>query len=166
MRKLILSLLLAFCLPFAGVCQQYTIHQLAGAMKSSRISFDLQVNEMSLSVLYQGRHFVITSKDNGIKFICDGKQCYSVDSDAKEVYIESSSKISSILNPDSLEKMVSGESCSNGRIKGKISDPNDAQESFDFVLSNIKVSSASNDMSPFTFSVKGLDKSWVVTDMR
>lgn len=162
MISFIAALLMAAGTSFA----QMSVEKLTEEMGRSRLNFDMSVKEMNFSVLYQSKRFVLSAKDSDTKIICDSHNIYVVDYDAKEVSIESAAPVLTALNPGNIRKAVRTEKAGADFLEGVVTNPDDPEEEFSFSLKKIRISEADKDSSPFTFSVKGLDKTWVVNDLR
>lgn len=81
---------------------------------------------------------------NGLDIYCDGESRWTVDSEAREVYIEKACGLEEFLSdPDTYLGALS-----------------------DLKIKNVKYSSPESDLSLYRFDTKSLDSSWVVTDLR
>jgi len=141
MRKLFVTLFLAVSMTAASA---QSIEDLAAQLSSSRIelSYDCLVgNEapvhFSGRLTAQGNCYHLTG--NGMDIWCDGSTRWSVDPEAKEVYIESSNGVEEVL---AYQKSISEVSLTDVVIT---TDPAEGK---------------------FSFDISNLDNSWVITDLR
>lgn len=145
MRKLTLYIIstLLFCLAASG--QEKLALEILGKIDSNRVSFtysctmaeDMPV-KLDGSILAQGSCYL--AKGNGLEIYSDGKTRWTVDREAKEVYIEIAGGIKEIL------------------------DNSDAVK--DLKISNVKYLPLQEGKDTFVFDTSKLDSSWVVTDLR
>ena len=146
MKRWILPLL-ALLLPLTAAAQQYSqqIAEIASHLDSNRISLHYACTftqdtplKLSGTLLIQGGCY--RAKGNGMEIYCDGFTRWTVDPEAKEVYIETSGGLEELLlYRDSLTELK---------------------------LSEVKYQPLSGDLSAFVFDTAGLDSSWIVTDLR
>ncbi len=81
---------------------------------------------------------------NGLDIYCDGESRWTVDSEAREVYIEPACGLEEFLSdPESYLGALS-----------------------DLKIRNVEYSSPEVDLSLFRFDTNSIDSSWVVTDLR
>ena len=98
--------------------------------------------------------------ENGLDTWCDGSTVWTVDSEAKEIVISEGGN-SILANPGSYRNIVQ-----NLRFDGRsLSCTIDSQGSeMEFKASGITTAPASEES--FAFDTSGLDKSWIITDLR
>lgn len=145
MRKLTFCIIssLLFCL--AANSQERLAREILGKLDSNRVSFtysctmteDVPV-KLDGTILAQGSCYL--AKGNGLEIYSDGITRWTVDPQAKEVYIEVSGGIEEVL------------------------DNSDAVK--DLKISNLIYSPYQEDVETFTFDTSILDSSWVITDLR
>lgn len=169
MKRLIFASLLLLLLPLRGAAQN-DVETIRKALDGNRISLIYRFgSESKLSVSGSGRFIAegncYRSAGNGIEIICDGKTRWTVDTKAKEVYIESAGGIDDFLSNPALFL----DSVKDFKIEGKTAsgvyvNPSDGN-AVSFKLMDMKSVPASG-TSDFSFDIKVLDSSWVVTDLR
>lgn len=172
MKRLIIAFA-AFLLTFSlqAQSQQPSIQDLAKDLSTKRISFSFRYTPKggnnawtSGKVLIQGGYYVIEAA--GSRIICDGAARYTIDDKAKEVYVERAERLPSWLtNPKALTKAVSDVIYSGNNINGTFTNPDDKQQ-YNFTISGLQTLPPSENKTAFQFSLKSLDKSWIVTDLR
>jgi len=141
MKSFLLTLLLSAT---ALTASAQSITELAAKLATGRIelSYDCMVGtdapvHFSGTLSAQGNSYHLTG--NGMEIWCDGATRWSVDSEAREVYIESSNGIEDVL-----------------AYKDSISDIN---------LTDVVVTAKPGE-GKYSFDVSKLDNSWVITDLR
>ena len=100
---------------------------------------------------------------NGLEIICDGQTRWTVDAEAREVYIENADEVENILKEFltySKDIKMSGNT-----LTGTLVDPED-ETNIKFALKEIEYLPVDNDMEPFRLDVESLDDTYLVTDMR
>jgi len=106
-----------------------------------------------------------------IEIYSDGTTRWSVDPAAKEVLVETVEEDDIITNPALLISSYRDYS-SQLKVLRQTADALDIQVTFDeatvavFRLRDVRLSDPAGDKKDFTFDVKSLDKSYVVTDLR
>lgn len=167
-----LSVILAsLLLCSTAFCQQLSVQKLSEDLANSLVSFnfrykaaDKNSREIGGEVMVQGQCYRIRAHTALI--ISDSKTRWTVDANSKEIYIERGGKLPSILtNPKQLAKSVSVSNSSADGISGVFSNPEDGLK-YNFSISSFVSEPVQEEKSPFTFDVTGLDKSWIVTDLR
>lgn len=121
---------------------------LLSRLQTNRIAFDYSC-VLSGDVLIEFKGDVLAQENcynadvNGTRIICNGSVRWSIDSESKEIYIES---------------------VSENDIENLIKYRNDFKE---FRFDNIRYMPLSDDLSDFSFDVSSLNpKEWVVVDLR
>lgn len=141
MRSFFVTLFLAFSVASASA---QSIDVLAARLASCRIelSFDCMVGtdmpvHFTGSLSAQGNCYHLRA--NGMDIWCDGSTRWSMDTEAKELYVETSNGVGEVL-----------------AYRNAISE---------ISFSNVVVTENPDEVSYF-FDVSKLDNSWVVTDLR
>lgn len=166
--SIILTLLLLCGTAF---CQQLSVQKISEDLASSRVSFNFSFKvvgkgsrDVGGEALVQGQCFRVRA--GSALVISDSKTRWTVDANSKEIYIERGGKLPSILtNPKQLAKSVSVSNSSADGISGVFSNPEDGLK-YNFSISSFVSEPVQEEKSPFTFDATGLDKSWIVTDLR
>lgn len=112
------------------------------------VSYSCEINVSETTVSVEGH---ITAQQNyyyvsgnGLDIYCDGQSRWTVDREAREVYIEQACGLEEFISdPDSYLGALS-----------------------DLKIKDVKYSSLEDGASIFRFDTKSLDNSWVVTDLR
>ena len=167
-QTLTILLLAAVLVPAAA---QTDASALLRKLQGKRVSFDFSLNTADkVSVKHSGNAVVEGAcyhiVDNGLELWCDGTSRWTVDSSAKEVYIEPKGQEEEMLvSPSRLlsnvKDLVTGSTTASGKYTGE-----GPGKGATFVLTSIKTSSPKGDPSEFAFDVSALDKSWIITDLR
>lgn len=97
---------------------------------------------------------------NGLETFCDGRTRWTVDTEAREVCIEDCYGINEYV---SMLSSVSDFKPSGNSYEGRMDHEG---QTVLFKLSSIRKKEKTEDLSAFRFDVTGLDKSWVITDLR
>lgn len=167
MKKALLVMILALAvLPLAA---QSRADQLRQRLESGRVSFDYSLTvegnvpvKQSGSVVIDGDCYFI--KGNGTEVRCDGTTLWTVDTEAREVYIENSAGVREFLaDPAAYLDKVSGLKVGETTASGVYSDDGNCVK---FNLSSIRSSESGGDGAVFSFDVSALGEDWVVTDLR
>ena len=146
MKRWILPLL-ALLLPMTAAAQlsSQQVAEIASHLDNSRISMRYACTftqdtplKLSGTLLIQGECY--RAQGNGMEIYCDGTTRWTVDPEAKEVYVETSGGLEELLlYRDALTELK---------------------------LSEVKYLPLSEDLSAFVFDTAALDSSWIVTDLR
>ena len=126
--------------------QESRINEILSSLRDSRVSFSYSctVMEQNVPIKLDGR--IKAQGDcyyacgNGLEFYCDGKTRWTVDPEAKEVYIEKAGGLAELLGMQ--------------------------DELKDLKVSDLKREGMSDNLEAFKFNTTLLDRSWVVTDLR
>lgn len=115
------------------------------------------------TVIVQGNCW--TSKGNGMRIYCDGTSIWTVDEEAKEVYIEQAmdDSVQSVVGRF-IDKATEIRS-SKGVITGSFTDETSGGK-VRFRIADVKSTPTSSDLSAFRLRTETLGKDWVVTDLR
>jgi hypothetical protein len=100
---------------------------------------------------------------NGVEIYCDGESRWTMDPEAKEVYIENAGDAMNILQ-EFLEYSKDIKYTGNA-LTGTFNDPED-DNVVKFNLSSIEYTEATDDISGFVLDVEALGDDYVVTDLR
>ena len=141
--KKILIFAIALCLAAAAMAQNATIDELRKLVETNRVTADysfLMQEKISCSGTITVQQPCFKVVGNGLEIYCDGKSRWTVDREAKEVYIEYSE------SPEEYMAYLPDVS--------------------DLKVTVVKTSPLSDDLKPFSFDVSRLDSSWVITDLR
>lgn len=105
--------------------------------------------------------------DSGnLQVFCDGNAIYTVDTGAKEVYIEKADSAGSFLkDPKDLLESIQDLKYNATSLSGSIPDPQN-ENTLHFVLSDIKKEGPSGNRDEFRFNPSSVGPDWVVTDLR
>ena len=145
MKRILTSLFLVVL--SATMFAQNSLTDIAGRLDRFRIKaeFSCEVTTDGAplackgTALAQDDSFIV--KANGIEAYCDGKVLAMVDPEEKEVYLQ---------DAEGLEEYLKANIGSVTKLK----------------FQELRYLDKSDDISPFTFDVKGLDRKWTVTDLR
>lgn len=141
--KRFLILALAVCTAASALAQTNSIDELRKLVETSCVtadySFVMQEKiHCSGTITVQQPCFKVSG--NGMEIYCDGKSRWTVDREAKEVYIELT---------ESPEEYLT-----------YLSDVSDLK------ISIVRTDPPGDDLRQFFFDVTALDSSWVITDLR
>lgn len=146
------------------------MEMLAEVWQNSRISFsyncETKVSDVPVKIAGSAviQDFCYVRKDNGLEIYNDGVTKWTVDSDAGEVYIETSGGRDEFFGlAGSYLNGLSDLKYGTDQISGSFLD-NGVRT--DFKAYGIKTEPKSDKLDVFRFDVSGLDSSWVVTDLR
>ena len=115
------------------------------------------------TALIDGECYRITG--NGLDIYCDGSTKWTVDTQAKEVYLEPSDGTQEFLaNPSAWLGQVHNLTVGEKVVSGVFRDPAGAEISFRFT--SITSSPQSGTTTGFTFDTSSLGSGWVITDLR
>jgi len=116
------------------------------------------------SVLVDGNCYHIALK--GADIWCDGTTRWTVDSEAKEVYIEPSDGTAEFfVNPQEHLDRISNLKMSEKSISGIYKEPSQGAEVV-FKFTSIAKSPLSGSREGFSFNTEALGSDWVITDLR
>lgn len=102
-------------------------------------------------------------KGNGLEIFCDGVNRWTVDSEAREVYIENADEVENIIK-EFLTYSKDIKTTGN-TLTGTLVDPDD-DTNIKFALTEITYTPIDDDLVPFKLDVESLDDTYLVTDMR
>lgn len=116
------------------------------------------------SVVIDGNCFCIKSK--ALEVWCDGTTRWTVDNEAKEVYIEDDGGLETMYSRLlEMASGVSGMKVSGDSLSGTWAGDEGSGE-IKFIITSIVTTEAGTDTAPFVFRASRLGKEWVVTDLR
>lgn len=170
MKKRIIALLLGVTLCSLTFAQN-SIEEMLSTLATTRVSLDYSFSTTGKTTMKGAGSLTINgdfykSSGNGLEIFCNGSTRWTVDSFAKEVYIEDAAGTSDFLSdPESFLNKVTSISVAGNEISGTFKDPASLTDS-KFKLSNIKESELTEDASEFSFDTGALGSEWVVTDLR
>ena len=102
-------------------------------------------------------------KGNGIEIFCDGVSRWTVDAEAREVYIENAEEVENILKEFlTYSKDIKA---TGNTVTGTLIDPED-DTNIKFALKEIAYLPLNDDLTPFKLDVESLDETYLVTDLR
>ena len=167
MKKALLVITLA--LTALTLAAQDRVELLRQKLQSGRVSFDYSITvegkvpvKQNGSVVIDGDRYFI--KGNGAEVRCDGTTLWTVDTEAKEVYVEDSNGTREFLaDPAAYLDKISGLKVGETTASGVYTD---SGNSVKFNLSSIRSSESGSDGAMFTFDTSALGADWVVTDLR
>ena len=105
------------------------------------------------------------SKGNGLSVYCDGETRWTVDEEAKEVYLEEAVPGEVLALIKAYAAQARNLQVSKTDISGSFVDE-EAGSTVHFRISGITPSAKTGDLSIFKFNTSGLGTDWVVTDLR
>ncbi len=170
MMKRFIALVLFVSAAFTAAAQG-DADALRALVDSNRVSFKYNLSAKdrpqigtSGTVLLDGPCYHVST--NGAEIWCDGTTKWSVDTEAKEVYIESSEGTREFLvDPTAYLDRVENLKVSDKLVSGIYNDPTQGA-AIVFKLSSIKSSPLSGSSQGFFFDVSALGSDWVITDLR
>ncbi len=124
---------------------------------------NVPLNGCGTAVL-EGNCFRLSS--GSLQILCDGSAIYTVDSSAKEVYIENADSAGSPLkDPERLLSGIRDLKYNGNTVSGSIDDPQKGSV-LNFLLTDISRSAASGSLDEFRFDTASAGPDWVITDLR
>ena len=169
MRRL-LTVLILCCAALLGGAAQGRMDALMAQLDTSLVSFDYRYRsegdipvEGSGRITVEGRMY--RSEGNGLKIWSDGTTRWTVDPSSREAYIENVADSPDILsNPAPYLKSLSDVKADGSRISGIWTAPDGTRMKLS--ISNVEIRPRSRDATGFSFDVRSLDSTWVVSDLR
>ena len=120
--------------------------------------------KLSGSAIIDGNCYLLSG--NGFGIYCDGSTKWTVDGEAKEVYIENAGGMKDILSdPAQWLDNVTDLKVSDKTVTGTYADPSSG-EKMSFRFSSIYSFPLSGSTEGFVLDTKTLGKDWVITDLR
>jgi len=165
------ALACAFALSISANAQDNAAGRLKAMLESGRISaaykYDIDgkipVNGSGTAIL-EGNCFRISG--GGLDIYCDGSNIYTVDSRAKEVYVEKAENSGGWLrDPEEMLSQIKNLKYGSDSISGSITTPG-TEGTLNFTLSGIKTLSPSGKKDEFSFDLSAAGPDWVITDLR
>jgi hypothetical protein len=162
--KRIVMIFTALLMAGAGLHAQEILTRFSTDRISCKYTYSIDV---PITLTYEGDALVQGEcyhlAGNGLEIICDGVTRWTVDAEAREVYIENADEVENILKEFltySKDIKMSGNT-----LTGTLVDPDD-ETNIKFALKEIVYLPADSDLAPFTLDVESLDDTYLVTDMR
>ena len=166
-RVLSIMLSLSFC---ASAGAQDFIGEIATLTKGARVTCDYTYQTVS-GTIFTGKGSAVLQGDcyyikgNGLEIIIDGKTRWTVDPLGQEVYVEGATEFNKIISDiESFLRGIPDLKYENGVLTGTVQFPGEEFALF-CTISNVKRVAAS-DSKEFSYNTAGLDKTWVITDLR
>ena len=156
---------------FLGAAAQNSSQALLKKIEGKRVTFSYSLTtadkvpvKHSGTAVIEGACYRI--EDNGMEMWCNGKARWTIDKQAKEVYIEAPGDESELLvSPAKLlsnvKNLVTGSTSASGQYTGE-----GPGKGATFVLTSITASEPRGDIEEFTFKTSSLKAPWVITDLR
>lgn len=146
MKRLTFAVIYIFLSLGAAFAQDSRLEKIVSMVQTSRISASVECRSfiqetmvtLNAEILAQGDCYYAESF--GYKIYCNGDTRWTVDSENKEVYIE---KAGGIMELADFIHMVE-----------------------DLQIKRLQQFPLSEDLSAFSFNTEGLDKEWIITDLR
>ena len=168
MKRIVIILLLAALGP--AIMAQSGTESLKQLLEGNRVSFSYALTatdkvqvKTNGTALIDGECYRISG--NGLDIYCDGSTKWTIDNQAKEVYLEPSEGTREFLaDPSALLEHVHNLTVGEKVVSGVFRDPAGMEVTFRFT--SIKSSAQSGSTSGFTFDTSSLSSDWVVTDLR
>ena len=162
--KRIVMILTALLMAGAGLHAQEILTRFSTDRISCKYTYSIDV---PITLTYEGEALVQGEcyylKGNGLEIICDGVNRWTVDAEAREVYIENADEVENILKEFlTYSKDIKA---SGNTLTGTLVDPDD-DTNIKFALKEITYLPIDNDLTPFKLDVESLDDTYLVTDMR
>ena len=149
---------------------QNSVESLRAMLDSNRVSFKYTISAKdrpqigtSGTMLIDGDCYHMSTK--GADIWCDGMTKWTVDSEAKEVYIEKADIRDFLSNPSAYLDLMEDLKFSDKSVSGVYNEPSQGA-AVAFKLTSIKYSPLTGNSVQFFFDVSVLDDEWVVTDLR
>lgn len=169
MKKFALILCAALLCPFLRA--QDSTEALRQLLEGSRVSFKYSLTVQDKvqvrtngTALIDGECYSISG--NGLEIFCDGSTKWTIDSEAHEVYLESSEGTREFLaDPAAWLQQVHNLTVGEKAVSGVFRDPAQGTE-ISFRFTSISSAPQSGSISGFVFDTSSLGPEWVVTDLR
>jgi len=164
--KILLSTLLLGCFSLGASAQVKDVAALLKTIHGKRVVCEYsytagKVQGSGTATIQEGKYIV---KGNGLEIYCDGVNRWTVDPDAKEVYIEPAGDEAEIFsNLSQYLKGVEGLKFDGSNLSGRIKGQDGS--TMDCKATNIKAFPYISGEN-FSYNTTKLDKSWVITDLR
>ena len=169
MMKRLFTLLLALAAVLPAAAQSGA-ESLRALIDSNRVSFNYTLSakdkpaiSTSGTVLLDGECYHMSTR--GADIWCDGVTKWTVDSEAKEVYIEDSDSREFLTHPTRYLDKVENLKVTDKSVTGVYNEPSQGA-AVAFKLTSIKSAPLSGSSAGFGFDVSALGPEWVITDLR
>ncbi len=158
----------AWCLSLQAQDRTAALKQL---LEGSRVSFTYALTTTDNlpirtdgTALIDGACYRISG--NGLDIYCDGSTKWTVDTEAREVYLETSDGTREFLaDPAAWLGQVHNLTVGERAVSGVFVDPAQGTE-ISFRFTSITGTSLSGSTEGFSFDVSSLGKDWIITDLR
>ena len=162
--KRIVMILTAVLMAGAGLHAQEILTRFSTDRISCKYSYTIDVPitlNFEGDALVQGECYHLNG--NGIEIFCDGVSRWTVDSEAREVYIENAEEVENII--EEFLTYSKDIKASGNTLTGTMVDPED-EANIKFALKEITYLPKDDDLTPFTLDVESLDETYLITDLR
>ena len=122
---------------------------------------DVPIKDSGKALLFGNKYHTTA---NGLEIWSDGSTTWTVDKEAKEVYIAPAGE-NPFSHPEDFVRKVHNLKYDGKSMSCSIVDKENGVD-LQFNANDIVLSPATDDDSLFTFDTSSLDKSWIVTDLR
>ena len=163
MKRIVMTFI-ALLMAGAGLHAQEILTRFSTDRISCKYSYTIDI---PITLNYEGDALVQGDcyhlKGNGIEIFCDGASQWTVDAEAREVYIENAGEVENILKEFlTYSKDIKA---TGNTVTGTLVDPED-DTNIKFALKEIIYLPVDNDLTPFRLDVESLDDTYLVTDLR
>ena len=162
--KRIVMILTTLLMAGAGLHAQEILTRFSTNRISCKYTYSIDV---PITLTYEGDALIQGEcyhlKGNGLEIFCDGVNRWTVDSEAREVYIENADEVENIIK-EFLTYSKDIKTTGN-TLTGTLVDPDD-DTNIKFALTEITYTPIDEDLVPFKLDVESLDDTYLVTDMR
>lgn len=162
--KRIVMILTTLLMAGAGLHAQEILTRFSTNRISCKYTYSIDV---PITLTYEGDALIQGEcyhlKGNGLEIFCDGVNRWTVDSEAREVYIENADEVENIIK-EFLTYSKDIKTTGN-TLTGTLVDPDD-DTNIKFALTEITYTPIDDDLVPFKLDVESLDDTYLVTDMR
>ena len=162
--KRIVMIFTALLMAGAGLQAQEILTRFSTDRISCKYSYTIDI---PITLNYEGDALVQGDcyhlKGNGIEIFCDGASQWTVDAEAREVYIENAEEVENILKEFlTYSKDIKA---TGNTVTGTLIDTED-DTNIKFALKEITYLPLNDDLTPFKLDVESLDETYLVTDLR
>ena len=162
--KRTVMMFIALLMAGAGLHAQEILTRFSTDRISCKYSYTIDI---PITLKYEGDALVQGDcyhlNGNGVEIFCDGVSQWTVDTEAREVYIENAGDVENILKEFlTYSKDIKA---SGNTVTGTLVDPED-DTNIKFTIKEITYLPVDKDLTPFRLDVESLDDTYLVTDMR